>query len=178
MAAAEQNEATARSSHPTIAKRFMFDGNSFDIPVGTPTDILNDDEALRRAYAQALGRPELTQAQIEKSVTEVDGHLLPVITLRARPQIKGAATDALPVLFEYLRRIPSSKGLGGTTSEHAIRSLLESGLTVNEAIQLGISGSCDQLMNPDASGTSRNKQVCMRLDTLAAEPITNDDWLG
>jgi hypothetical protein len=146
--------------HPTIAKRIIFDGNAFDIPRGTPESIVSDNNALRRAYAAAMARPELTV---------IDGCSVPTLTLRVRPQVKGASTGDAPFLAALLRRVP---GVRGHRRGHAalVRYLLHGGrITVGQAVRYGLGDACDGAASPPSPATSGGIRLCTALDSIPAD---------
>ncbi len=155
--------------HPTIAKRIIFDGNAFDIPRGTPESIVSDNNALRRAYAAAMARPELTQAQLEEGTTVIDGCSVPTLTLRVRPQVKGASPADAPLLAALLRRVP---GIGSHRTGHdaLVRYLLHGGrMTVGQAVRYGLGDACDGAASPPSPATSGGIRLCTALDSIPAD---------
>lgn len=57
--AVESDAGTIERTHPTIAMQIIFDGNVLNIPVGTPSEMLENDAVLRRAYSISMGMPAL-----------------------------------------------------------------------------------------------------------------------
>jgi hypothetical protein len=167
MPATEQ--ASDGAQHPTIAKRLIFDGNAFDIPHGTSDAILNDNHALRRAYATAMAKPELTQAQIEEGTTLIDDCTVPTVTLRVRPQVKGASTEDAPSVVGLLRRIPAI--LNTTHDDHAlVRFLLRGGaLTIDQAVCLDLGDRCDRAADPGPAHSYGGVSLCSQLDTIPSD---------
>ncbi len=157
-------------AHPTIAKRIVFDGNAFDIPRGTPTVIVNDNNALRRAYATAMARPELTQAQMEEGTTVIDGHTVPMLTLRVRPQVKGASTtDALPIT-DLLQRIPALPMNMAQVNDRLLRRVLRGGhMTLAQAVRYNLGDRFDKAVNPHASTNHGGFSICSLLDTVPSD---------
>lgn len=156
--------------HPTIAKRIVFDGNAFDIPRGTPPVIVNDNNALRRAYATAMARPELTQAQMEEGTNVIDGHTVPTLTLRVRPQVKGASsTDALPIT-DLLQRIPALPMNMTQVNDRLLRRVLRGGhMTLAQAVRYNLGDLFDQAANPHASTNHGGLSLCSLLDTVPSD---------
>jgi hypothetical protein len=157
-----------RGPHPTIAVRIIFDGNAFDIPSGTPEIILKDNNALRRAYAMSMGMPELTQAQMDEGTDKVDGYQVRTLTLRIRPQVKGASHDApsLLALLRHVSRLPSHSRIPHHALVHMLRGRP---LTVGQAVRLDLADLCDNASEPSSTRTSGGTSLCSLLDLIPSD---------
>ena len=156
--------------HPTIAKRIVFDGNAFDIPRGTPEVILNDNNALRRAYATAMARPELTQAQMDEGTIVIDGHIVPTLTLRVRPQVKGASTADAPPITDLLKRIPAMSLHTAQVDDRLVRRVLRGGhMTVGQAVRHNLGDIFDRVAHPRSSTNYGGLNICSLLDTVPSD---------
>ncbi len=164
----EQREPPDTTLHPTIAKRIIFDGNTFDIPHGTPDVIVRDNNVLRRAYATAMAKPELTQAQMEDGTVEIDGYRVPTLTLRVRPQVKGASPADAPSLLGALRRVPRVRT--HDQGDDALVRLLLRGerITIDQAVRHSLGDRCDRVAHPPSTTTYGGIRLCSTLDALPA----------
>ncbi len=152
--------------HPTIAKRIIFDGNAFDIPRGTPDVIVRDNNALRRAYATAMAKPELTQAQMEDGTIEIDGYRVPTLTLRVRPQVKGASPADAPSLLGALRRVPRVH-IHDQGDDALVRLLLRGErITIDQAVRHNLGDRCDRVAHPPLTTTYGGIRLCSTLDAI------------
>ncbi len=158
-----------RGPHPTIAKRIVFDGNAFDIPRGTPEVILNDNNALRRAYATAMARPELTQAHMEEGTAVIAGHTVPILTLRVRPQVKGASTPDAPSITELLQRVPGMPRTGHI-DDSLVRYIVRGGrMTIGQAVRHKLGDLFDAVGNPRTTTNYGGSSICLLLDTVPSD---------
>ncbi len=152
--------------HPTIAKRIIFDGNTFDIPRGTPDVIVRDNNALRRAYATAMAKPELTQAQMEDGTIEIDGYRVPTLTLRVRPQVKGAPPADAPSFLGALRRVPRVR-IHDQGDDALVRLLLRGErITIDQAVRHNLGDRCDRVAHPPSTTTYGGIRLCSTLDAI------------
>lgn len=157
-----------RGPHPTIAVRIIFDGNAFDIPIGTPDDILRDNNALRRAYAASMAMPELTQAQMEEGSDSINGYHVRTLTLRTRPQVKGASGEA-PSLLELLRHVPHLPSHSRTPQHALVHMLRGKPLTVDHAVRLDLGDLCGTASEPSSTRTSGGTSLCSLLDLIPSD---------
>jgi hypothetical protein len=167
-APSEQREPADTTPHPTIARRIIFDGNAFDIPHGTPDVIVRDNNALRRAYATAMAKPELTQAQMEDGTVEIDGYCVPTLTLRVRPQVKGVSPADAPSLLAVLQRVP--RVLNRNDGDDELVRLLLRGerITIDQAVRHSLGDRCDRVAHPPSTTTYGGIRLCSTLDALPA----------
>ncbi len=164
----DQKEVVDKEPHPAIAKRIIFDGNAFDIPRGTPDVIVRDNNALRRAYATAMAKPELTQAQMEDGTIEIDGYHVPTLTLRVRPQVKGASPADAPSLLAALQRVPRVRNRNDGNDE-LVRVLLRGGrITIDQAVRHSLGDRCDRVAHPQSTTTYGGIRLCSTLDAIPA----------
>lgn len=164
----DQKEVVDKAPHPTIAKRIIFDGNCFDIPHGTPDVIVRDNNALRRAYATAMAKPELTQAQMEDGTVEIDGYRVPTLTLRVRPQVKGASPADAPSLLAAMQRVPRVR-IHDQGDDALVRLLLRGErITIDQAVRHSLGDRCDRVAHPPSTTIYGGIRLCSTLDALPA----------